>query len=191
MTKEFGNIYFPLGMPEVSYVSFQNVSARTDVMGERKMNMAVRKIQPDNSVFIVTYGHEGLSSNLRSWEKLADTFPRLTIFIAICWEESFLTEELQSPIGPNSPDIGGLVGTGKVNPKSAWGIFSLDRLRQKAWGDSPNDYHRYLYNKMETATDGRMMSNGEFLGGGMRQNRMFFEAWDRWGESLVRSWGSN
>ena len=181
MTKGLENIYFPFGMPEVSYASFQRKSARSDLMGEPKIDREVRKVQPGNSIFIVTCGHEGLSSNLRSWEKLADTFPHLTIFIGICWEERYLVEELRSPIGHNTRDIGGLVGTGKPNPKRAWSIFSLDRLRQRAWENS-NNYHRFLYDKMETATDGRMMSNGEFLGGGIRQNQMFFQGWDQRGE---------
>lgn len=109
MTKEFENIYFPFGMPEVSYVSFQQRSARSDVMGDRKIDREVRKVQPGTSIFIVTCGHEGLSSNLRSWEKLADKFPHLTIFIGICWEELYLVEELQSPIGQNTRDIGYIV----------------------------------------------------------------------------------
>ena len=66
MTKEFGEIYFPLGLPGISYVTFQNQSAKSDVMGTQTMNRAVRMVQPYNSLFIVTCGHEELSTNLQS-----------------------------------------------------------------------------------------------------------------------------
>ena len=186
MEQVFGDIYFPppSTVPNVVYKQFENVSATSNLMTRKEITDPLCKVQPGNSVFIVTYSHEGLSANLDSWKALAGSFPQLSIYIGIFWDADYVAKQLEE--GSNGPEIGNLIGPGKVNPRRAWGIFSLDCLLQGKWAESPQEGYRFLAEKMKSACSGWEIDLKEYQAGGVRMVQMFFSGWNFPGVLLVR-----
>lgn len=94
MTQEaFRHIHSPSpSSPRVTYMHMQNKSAKSDIMTRRRISTPLEAVPRDSSIFIMANGHEGLSTNPRSWSALATMFPHSSIYIGVCWKTTYVAE---------------------------------------------------------------------------------------------------